>query len=379
MKNLTRIIAALLCLSVLTGCSGGSIYSNYRELEQITVIQTMGFDRTSDGVLLTVSSGEGISGASSQSPKTSCLFAEGRTVTLAREKMQDLSASEQLFFAHTSYIAIGSDTARSGVKPYLDYVARIPDLRLDVPLFVIEGSTASELIRGAGGKDYDATSVFKSLERNLELRGDCPVFSAAQILPALDKNGCALITAVKTEKADGAVEGAKKGELTAVPDGLVIIKCGRTVGKISPDDSLGVSLLLNKAGPASVELTSHGVSAVAVLDKCSCEIKPKLIGGRVEGVYVSLELSAALSEINGELTKRDLESALEMKLRQEVCNVLAQSKTLGCDFLQLGSIFARQKPFELAGIADTFSDALRDIYYNVEVTASLDRSFDVEL
>ena len=42
-KNLIRIIALILCLATLTGCSGGSLYSNYRELEQLTVIETMGF------------------------------------------------------------------------------------------------------------------------------------------------------------------------------------------------------------------------------------------------------------------------------------------------------------------------------------------------
>ena len=63
-----KITAAVLALSLiaLSGCSGGSIYSNYREIEQLVVIQTMGIDKTDDGVCLSISSGS-IGGGSSGS------------------------------------------------------------------------------------------------------------------------------------------------------------------------------------------------------------------------------------------------------------------------------------------------------------------------
>ena len=57
-----RIAAVLVLAALLTGCSGGSIYSNYRELEQLMVIQTLGFDRTPDGVRLSASSGSDSAG-----------------------------------------------------------------------------------------------------------------------------------------------------------------------------------------------------------------------------------------------------------------------------------------------------------------------------
>ena len=101
-----RIAAVLVLAALLTGCSGGSIYSNYRELEQLMVIQTLGFDRTSDGVRLSASSGSdsagggggGESGAEqSGSAGVARLAAEAPSFTLAEEKMQDYSAREDLF------------------------------------------------------------------------------------------------------------------------------------------------------------------------------------------------------------------------------------------------------------------------------------------
>lgn len=92
-----RIAAVLVLAALLTGCSGGSIYSNYRELEQLMVIQTLGFDRTSGGVRLSASSGSESGAEQSGSAGVARLAAEAPSFTLAEEKMQDYSAREDLF------------------------------------------------------------------------------------------------------------------------------------------------------------------------------------------------------------------------------------------------------------------------------------------
>ena len=66
MKKFICLICAA-CLFLLSGCSGGSIYTNYREVEQLMVIQTMGFDKDKNGVTLSVSTGNSGGGTSSAS------------------------------------------------------------------------------------------------------------------------------------------------------------------------------------------------------------------------------------------------------------------------------------------------------------------------
>lgn len=104
-----RIAAVLVLAALLAGCSGGSIYSNYRELEQLMVIQTLGFDRTPGGVRLSASSGSDSAGGGggsesgaeqSGSASVARLAAEAPSFSLAEEKMQDYSAREDLFCAH---------------------------------------------------------------------------------------------------------------------------------------------------------------------------------------------------------------------------------------------------------------------------------------
>lgn len=385
--KLLRIVALVCLAALLGGCSGGSIYSNYREIEQLMVIQTMGFDFTETGVRLSASSGSDSAGGGSDgqsnrqggSAQVARLSADAQSFSLAKENMQDYSAREELFFAHTAYIAVGSRAAETSVLPILDYIERSTDLRLDIPLFVVTNGTASDLVLGAGGESYDATSVLRSLERNLDMRGDGVIYNAAQIVAALDENDCALIAAVRSVKADEAVKEAKPGELTALPDGYTVIKNGKAVGSIPVEYARGVNILQNRVGPSSVELTVDGKRATVQLDKCSCEITPVFDGERFAGLDVRVKLTAALSETLGDIPTQKLSRALADTAKLWVTRVLDASQSLECDFLQLGSVLERKQPRRLRGMSADLSERLPSIYYNVGVEAEINRSFDVGL
>ena len=59
--RLSRLPAAVLALSLLAGCGGGrGVYSNYRRLEELQLVETLGVDAGEDGgVLLSASAGTG--------------------------------------------------------------------------------------------------------------------------------------------------------------------------------------------------------------------------------------------------------------------------------------------------------------------------------
>ena len=387
--KLTRIITVVCLAALLSGCSGGSVYSNYREIEQLMVIQTMGFDYAKSGVRLSASSGSDSAGGGGGgnakggeqggSAQVARLSAEAESFSLAKERMQDYSAREDLYFAHTSYIAVGGESAKKSVMPFFDYIERSPELRLDIPLFVVTNGAASELVLGAGGESYDATSVLRSLERNLTLRGDGVIYNAAQIVTALDTNGCALISAVKAVKADESVKEAKQSELTAIPDGYTVIKNGKAVGSIPIEYARGVNILQNKVGPSSVELDTDGTRATVQLDKCSCDINPVFDGEHLAGLDIQITLTAALSETADSIETQKLSRALANTAKLWVTKVLGISQSLECDFLQLGSVLERKEPKRLAGMSSDLSESLPSIYYNVGVEAEVNRSFDVGL
>ena len=357
---------------MLSGCSGGSLYSNYREVEQLSVIETMGFDTSPQGVVLSVSSGAPVGGSTQ-----TCLTAEDKSITLARDKIQEYSASEQLFFAHTAFIVIGGDTAKSGISHYLDYVGRAPDLRLDVPMLVVNGGTAREIITKSGSKSTDATSVFKSLERDLELLGECPVFSVREIIAALDLNDCALATAVKAVPAIKVAPDSKPDELTAIPDGLAVLKNGRSIGRLDMDAAFGVCAITGKLGPCPVDVqTKYGKATVQISD-CKCELKPIVENDDLIGLRFEIDLSAALSELDGNADDEMISKALAKLVQKRTEKAVRASKELACDFMQLGARLDRANNDAPDGLTRGLSSMLPGLECTVKVTAEVNRSFDV--
>ncbi|MFR5783426.1 MAG: hypothetical protein ACLUEK_17215, partial [Oscillospiraceae bacterium] len=83
------------------------MYNNYRELERLQVIETVGFDAAEDGgVTLSISAGRDASG---REPVRAS--ASAQSVTEAMQELQDRSRSDELFFYGTGCILLGDAAA----------------------------------------------------------------------------------------------------------------------------------------------------------------------------------------------------------------------------------------------------------------------------
>ena len=362
MKKLTALI---LCSAILllSGCGGGSIYSNYREIEELTVIRTLGIDVTGAGCTVSAATGTG------STPTPLRLSGTGKSVELAMQSIADHSAGEEIFYAHSAYLLVGQATADNDLTPVLDYVRYSTDLRMDMPLFIVSESPASELVLNAGGEDFDVTEVLRSVERVLRDRGDCPVPSAADISADLAQNGSALVCAVVCVRSGNA--------LTAVPDGCAVIKHGRCVGHISAENASGINLLRNDAGPFRVALRVGGDAATVQLDSASTEIRPVLKNGQLTGIDFSTGVSATLTEGTYSPDVPSLEAALEAELLSRIQSVLDASQSLGSDFLQLGALLELKMPRKMRGMRGQLQDILPRLVLTVSVTAKIERASEL--
>ena len=134
-QTLALLLAAgLLC----SGCANGAISSNYRPVEDLTLVQTIGVDRAPEGVCLSASTGRV---GENEPPQR--MTQTGETVLAALDRLQDRTPNAELFYAQTSYLLLGEEAAAAGeLAPLLDFIARNPDMRLSAPLFLVRGATA---------------------------------------------------------------------------------------------------------------------------------------------------------------------------------------------------------------------------------------------
>ena len=116
MKKLILILIIICMLPSLAGCEhAGTIYSNYREVEQLQLIRAVGVDLDGEDVRMTISSGERNEGGESM-----LLSRNAESLATAANSLQDYAAGQELFYAHTQYFLFGQAAAEQGIERYLD-------------------------------------------------------------------------------------------------------------------------------------------------------------------------------------------------------------------------------------------------------------------
>jgi len=381
--------AAALCLC-LGGCAG-HIYANYRELEELQVIQTLGIDWEDGRVVVSASSGRTVGDMSS-----SAISCSGRTVVDAMDRLQSFSSREELYYAHVKYLLIGQAAAERGLDEYLDFAARYPQIRLDTAMFVVKGGEARSLICAPNPDGESVTDAISSLAKDMSHSGSSAVFSCREIARALGENGAAVICAVEalptegivfpgpggsagSDDGDGAASRsdgqAESGALAAVSSGFALIRDGRLCGFIPPEASKGLCMLLGRSGSGVTVLTDgagNGVSLQFYAEAPRISFSPT-------GADIAVKVSAAVLETRGsaqlddEAFLRFLDRRFTAQLQGWADQVTAAIRDLDADLLGLGSHIGVSR---LTG-----GRPLRDMLSRVDIRARMqghiERSYDL--
>ena len=367
MKKL--LIIVIFPVVLLCGC--GAINSNFREVEHLLVIQTMGIDKGENGVAVSLAS------AADKTRGPVRLSAEGESVTSAIDRIERRAFEEELFCAHINHILIGEDEARDGIDEILQYICRSPDIRIDVPLYIVQGGTAGELVTGVGDQSVGASEILDGIQVNLDGRDDCRSFTASEVARSLARHGSALICAVSyTESAEDGENESRTAEVT----GYGVIRNGALCAFLDRDQAIGTGFLLNDVGVSDISLNSTAEKPISVeIDRGSSEITPVMDdSGALTGLDIFVHVGASVVETAGDAAGEDYITArLEAAISERIRSVLLTAKELGSDFLGLGSYVERAMPDEYAALGD-FGALLPDLEIRLHVSGSLNHTNDLK-
>lgn len=320
MKRL-GILFTLLSFSLFAGCRG-SIYSNYRDVERLRPVQTLGIDSSGETVTVAVAAGEG----QGEAPP-SVLRQSAESVEQALVQLQNAFPQAQPYYAHVQYILLGREAAALGMEPWLDWIGRSPELRLDAAVFIVRGS-ASELILSSAADHGGTSEKMESLVTELEALGEGVAVSVRSLAAALAGGGTALCGAVCA--SDEGDDIRFDASATIRPAGFAVFHNGALAAFIDQQDTAGALLLLGRPEGARVTVAGEGGSTMTVrLGSGSTTIDPG--SGAAE---VQCEVEAVLVEGTA-ADPAALREAVGAALQEQAGRVLALETALGCDFLGL--------------------------------------------
>lgn len=405
MKKLLIIIYIVVFTLPLAGCK--SIYNNYKEIEQLLVIQTMGLDEQSNGILLTLASAGGSNGSQ---PRR--LSAVGQSITTAMERIYSYSYEEQLFLSHVGQLVIGESAAEAGIDDYLGYISRTPEMRLDMPMFVVIGGKAEDAVMNVGDGKRGISEVLETVEVSSRRRGDSGIYTAADVLRDSMRWGSALICALECTEASETPEnsgGSQSSQtesnnreqspqqnpnnsnsidnprLTAAAKGFAVIREGKLCRYLSREQAIAVGILRNNAGISDVQVKDrHGDLVVLEIDSGSSRAKPVWAGpGELKGLDVQVDVQATVIEIQGggELQSAEytdhLTAQLESLISGYVTETLQASKELKADFLGLATAVENHSPDYFRKLSRDFPELLPELELTVTVRGQLRHTNDM--
>ena len=385
------IIYSLLFSFLLSGCK--SIYNNFKEIEELLVIQTMGLDNQGGGVLLSLAS------ASGGGNKPRRLSSSGDSITTAMERIYNYSYEEQLFLSHVGQLIIGEDAAEKGIDDYLDYISRTPEMRLDMPMFIVRDGTAADAVMQVGDGRRGISEVLESVETSSAHRGDSGIYTATDVLRDLMRWGSALVCALEcTEASESSDNGnspytstqdersaEEKQNLTAAALGYAVIREGKLCRYLDREQAIAVGFLRNNTGISDVQVYDrHGDLVVLEIDSGGSRIQSRWSSpGQLAALDIHITVQASVIEISGggELQNAEytdhLTAELEELLASYVSDTLKISKDLKSDFLGLASAVENHSPENYRLMSRDFPDILPELEFKVSVSGHLRHTNDM--
>lgn len=366
MKRLFAAGVAVAAALNLTAC--GSLRANYREMEELLVLQTLGVDNAEDGGTVLSLASCAASGKSA-APVRMCLT--GATVASAVERAQNYSFEETLFISHADAVVLGEAYAAAGAADCVDYITQSPRLRIDMPIYIVRGATAEEAVLNVGDGEAGISEILSGVREYYNTRARDGVFTVADLTRDTLRHGSALVCALELTPSDrhtpdasaadsgggspdsGSSGGASSASrLTAVAAGYAVMREMRLCGYISPEDSLGVGFLRGRVGQSDVTVTDRRGELVTLeINDGECDIAPRFASdGSLSRVDIAARVNATVLQADGSADFADvayidyLTAQLESVVSERIGRVLRLARGLKADFVGLGAAVERAAP-----------------------------------
>lgn len=258
------IIVCLIFTLNLSACTAlTSVYKNYRDIEDIRLIQVVHFDEIGDNYIVSVASAGDIG-----DEEAIILSATAPSISMAFEDISAKSTAATLYYAHVSSILLSANSANN-IDTYLDYIKSNLDFRLDTNMILVEDYSDNS----------DIVQTLSSLETYIKKSGYYIIYSAQDILCMIEKYNVALILAL-----DGDF----------MPLGYAILREGEIVGYIENETAYCVSILSGDFSEGSI-----------YVEDCRCTVSFSDISTKFEDNRLNVKISVNILE--GVLDVEELE------------------------------------------------------------------------
>ena len=421
-----RIISVLIIISMLPAMAGcGGIHINYREIQQLLVVQTLGLDYQDGSVVASLAAAADASGSG---PRR--MNAAGGTASTAIDRAYELSYEEEIFFSHVNHILIGEAAASENMEELLDYLCQSPELRIDIPLYIVRDGTAKQAVMDVGDGSRGISEVMQAVHEMFSTPSDSRIFTVADTVSSLERYGSALVCAIRCEpgsessgsqgsgetaepesqggvqetkqsgeaqggdgesKQSGGQAGAEGGASGSSPlmagiAGYGIIRDGKLCKYLEPESAVAVGLMTGVVPISFIAVKDmDGRDCSLEVYGGSAQVKPVWAGpGELRGLDIQVKVTASVMEsASGKSAGAEeyinyLTGELESAVSRQLHSLLQSSMNLKADFLGLAGEVERSSPENFRLMEQSFTQVLPSLELQITVSGQLSHTNDMK-
>lgn len=380
------LIMIFITLFLTTGCW------QYRELNDLAIVAALGIDKEEDGYLLSVQiinvrkQTTGFSG-NEETPVT-VFEAKGRTLSEALNKIS-LKIPYELYFEHIDVVVIGEETAKLGIREFIDFLLRDRDVRKIYPVVIAKEAKAIDVLKILTPIEtlptvnltdtistaqiisgYTAKRSFENVLECLYMRGRHPGVSAVEIIGKVEDG----------EKSDNIDETVPKTRLIA--DKVGLLKDDKLVGFISDKAALGYNLIRRRVVNSVISFPCNNDDYGSVkMDKPKVDYKIKLDKDNKPSAEIKIEFTATLVEYNCKLDIKEsksikkIEKMVDEEMKTIIEAVLYETqKNYKTDVLGFGQYIYQNDYKKWLKVEKEWDEMFSKMPYKIEVKSKINNT-----
>lgn len=380
-----KIILFLLLLSISVSMVGCKPYIKGRtEIDMLIFTRVFALDKgENERIKVTITSRSVTmqgGGAKTETKKANIISAEGRTVFEAVSKL-NMFADRKPFYGHAEYVLIGEELAKEGILPYFDFIARDHEFRINAKVYIVNGSTARELLEKANTSEFFVSERLSNLEEN---RGAMSVSSTVQVVETmliLDRPFLALyLPCISMTKAIQKAEDKDKYDISL--QGYAIFKDDKLLTHLQMYEARGINWVRDLVENGIIVVKDKNGNDISMeINKAKTKIEPELYSDGSINFTIKVNLSTNIEEILGTSFKfkeddlKYLEKQQEEVVRNEIMTAIEVAKQNKLDFFSLGSVFFQNYPKEWDKYKKNWSKVIPTLHFNVQIKSIIKRTY----
>ncbi len=368
MRRAVSWLIFLVFILTLTGCWDA------RELDMLSIVAGVGIDASDQQGKYNFSFELGKAQKSRSQGKDSTqnapyllVSATSKTMLLALQEFR-FKNSRELFLHPNEVIIFGEDLARQGIAPIMDMLMRDHESRLEVWVFVADGTASGILSADTKQEPIPATAI----ERLMENASGISKFYGTKLIQMIsrlaDKGTSTIIPIIKTVNEPDSTALALSGN--------AVFNNDKMVGKLNEDETLGYVMAMGDVEDGNMEVPMPEGTAIMEITSLTSNARPVLENGRII-IELNVDAQLAIGELQGFKNKKmdelmpQLEKAAAVEIVNTISNTFVKTQALKTDIYGYGILIYKYYPKEWEKMKDDWDHIYAGIELQLKVKTQL--------